>query len=112
MKDISYVDDFTPSCAGLNNISTQSSEPQKAFIVGAGVQDGEIFQAAAQRNLTVVGGSNVVGRVRSAVSVCFVLNTSSLFRMLELQAGPWEGAMAGYRASLAWEPTMSSRQRS
>lgn len=60
MKDISYVDDFTPSCATPNITLTQSSEPLKAFTIGAGVQDGEIFQAAAQRNLTVVGGSNVV----------------------------------------------------
>nr|WCO08190.1 RNase T2 protein [Pestalotiopsis microspora] len=59
MKDISFADVFTPSCATSNITLTQSPEPHKAFTVGAGVQDGEIFQAAAQENLTVVGGSNV-----------------------------------------------------
>jgi hypothetical protein len=62
MKDISFVDVFTRSCATSNITLTQSPEPHKAFTVGAGVQDGEISQAAAQENLTVVGGSNVVSQ--------------------------------------------------
>jgi hypothetical protein len=60
MKDIVYVDQFTPSCANSNFTGNRNSQPQKAFRLGAGVQDAEIYHAAAQMNLTVVGGSNVV----------------------------------------------------
>ncbi|KAI3329928.1 FAD-binding domain-containing protein [Ustulina deusta] len=59
MKKIQYVDSFEPACT-TNSTTTysQRSGSQKAFTVGPGIQDGEIFHAAANLSLAVVGGSN------------------------------------------------------
>ncbi|KAI0465647.1 FAD-binding domain-containing protein [Xylaria cf. heliscus] len=59
MKSIQYHDNFEPVCTtNTTNTYTLRSEPQKAFTVGPGIQDGEIFHAAANLSLAVVGGSN------------------------------------------------------
>ncbi|KAJ3044621.1 hypothetical protein HDV00_001547 [Rhizophlyctis rosea] len=51
LKDINFVDNFTPDgCDGEHG--------EKAVTVGAGVQWQELFKAADLKNLTVVGGQN------------------------------------------------------
>ncbi|KAI0110816.1 hypothetical protein GGR51DRAFT_569439 [Nemania sp. FL0031] len=59
MKSIQYIDNFEPACTANTTIMYSSpSKSQKAFTVGAGIQDGEIYYAAAKLNLAVVGGGN------------------------------------------------------
>ncbi|KAJ8133219.1 hypothetical protein O1611_g404 [Lasiodiplodia mahajangana] len=65
MKSVEYVDSFEPTCTADATTTYQPlSGSQKAFTVGAGIQDGEIYHAAAELNLAVVGGgSSDVGLV-------------------------------------------------
>ncbi|RSL42419.1 hypothetical protein CEP53_012205 [Fusarium sp. AF-6] len=50
MKQVEFHKDFQSTC--------QISPPQTAFTVGAGLQDEEIFHAAAEYGMAVVGGTN------------------------------------------------------
>ncbi|KAI1376433.1 FAD-binding domain-containing protein [Hypoxylon crocopeplum] len=55
MKDVKHEPSFQPAC---NSTSYRRSPPHEALTVGAGIQDDEVFQAAAKFNLAVVGGTN------------------------------------------------------
>ncbi|KAI1128829.1 hypothetical protein F5Y10DRAFT_277156 [Nemania abortiva] len=65
MKDVEYIESFEPTCTTNTSVKYRlRSVPQKAFTVGPGIQDGEIYHAAAKLNLAVVGGgSSDVGLV-------------------------------------------------
>ncbi|KAF7672571.1 fad binding domain protein [Alternaria burnsii] len=58
MKQMQLIEDFQPRSANGTTSCSESSAPQKILRVGAGVQDNEVFQAAAQYDLAVVGGTN------------------------------------------------------
>ncbi|KAL4906390.1 hypothetical protein BDW74DRAFT_190120 [Aspergillus multicolor] len=61
MKGITYHSDFTPvGSHNANGTATAQghSQGQMALTIGAGVQDGELFEAAAKYGIIAVGGTN------------------------------------------------------
>ena len=88
----------------------ESSEPQMAGTVGAGVQDGELFENMAKHNAIAVGGTNsVINPLHYNLELSPNLMQT---RMSESSDGPLPVATDTPRVSTAWEPIPLSRRNS
>lgn len=67
MKNIQIHEAFKPHTRGFN----ETGNTHMAATLGAGVRDGELFDALIKENLIAVGGTNVVS-VQVPYSYCFV----------------------------------------
>lgn len=57
LKQIRFHEVFQPQSCG---VKTANNETQMAATLGAGVRDGELFEAMAKHNAIAVGGTNKV----------------------------------------------------
>lgn len=81
-----------------------------AATIGAGIQDGELYDNLAKHDAMAVGGENLVCACPAHPVITQSLSIiTNRRRMLELSDGPLAADTASQPAHTAWERTVSSK---